>query len=238
MKVKNIMFFGFAAAILSMGAANAAPNYTEVTVNDAARKIVASKAYVDAQGNKLNTDISLKQNQIAGGEGYTGKVVTASATAGAPTYTAIDTTVTNNSSNLVTSGAVYNAIPTASDFVSQTITDGVENKAPSEDAVHDALADKQDNIAGGEGYTGKVVTASATAGAPTYTAIDTTVTNNSSNLVTSGAVYNATGGNNIPAQPSACSQEGNTCALVSDEGTLKWVVMADDQHNGSVPSNN
>ena len=64
MKVKNIMFFGFAAAILSAGAASAAvthpttTNYgADKTVADTDRKIVTSKAYVDTSTNKLAQDI-------------------------------------------------------------------------------------------------------------------------------------------------------------------------------------
>ena len=36
--------------------------------------------------------------------------------------------------------------PAAGNYVEDSITDGVTNKAPSENAVHDALADKQDTI--------------------------------------------------------------------------------------------
>ena len=57
MKVKNIMFFGFAAAILSMGAANAAATATFSPAvsgaNEAGRKIVSSKAYVDSVASNI-----------------------------------------------------------------------------------------------------------------------------------------------------------------------------------------
>jgi len=38
--------------------------------------------------------------------------------------------------------------PAAANYIEDSITDGVTNKAPSENAVHDALADKQDTING------------------------------------------------------------------------------------------
>ena len=53
MKVKNIMFFGFAAAILSAGAASAA-----VTPNSAQKNIVTSKYYVDSLISDVETAIT------------------------------------------------------------------------------------------------------------------------------------------------------------------------------------
>ena len=58
----------------------------------------------------VSTELKRKQNKLGGGSSKAGKVVTATATAGNVTYTAIDGTVTNASSNLVTSGAVYTAV--------------------------------------------------------------------------------------------------------------------------------
>ena len=52
------------------------------------------------------------------------------------------TLVVNSSGNLEL------GTPAATNYVEDSITDGVTNKAPSENAVHDALADKQDIIAG------------------------------------------------------------------------------------------
>ena len=162
LNIKGLAFVGFAAAILSASAARADDT-----------KIVTSKSFTDAT----------YQTKISGGEGYTGKVVTAGTVAGTPTYTEVDGTVTANSSHLVTSGAVAAAIsgqglgstyevltnklddttgktiatngtsttlyPSAKAVktyadskVAQTITDGVETSAPSQDAVHDALASK------------------------------------------------------------------------------------------------
>ena len=69
-----------------------------------------------------------------------------------------DTTPTDSSNSLVTSGGVY-----------------------------DSLAGKQDNL-GGSGNGGKVVTATNTAGTVTYTTIDSVPTSASNNLVKSGGV--------------------------------------------------
>ena len=57
MKVKNIMFFGFAAAILSAGAANATYTTTNSDGLAAGRKIVASKAYVDSKADSVYTEL-------------------------------------------------------------------------------------------------------------------------------------------------------------------------------------
>ena len=58
----------------------------------------------------LKIGLDTKQDKLGGTAVQAGKVVTATATAGNVTYTAIDGTVTNASSNLVTSGAVYTAV--------------------------------------------------------------------------------------------------------------------------------
>ena len=69
------------------------------------------------------------------------------------------TLIVNSSGNLEL-GTV-----SASNFVEDSITDGVTDKAPSENAVNDALAEKQDIIpAGSDGANGSVVTYGATAG--------------------------------------------------------------------------
>lgn len=89
LNVKGLVFVGFAAAILSANAMAATGD----------EKIVTSKAFTEAT----------YQAKLSGGDNE-GKVVTAGATDGSVTYTAIDTAVTANSSNLVTSGAVSTAI--------------------------------------------------------------------------------------------------------------------------------
>ena len=96
MKVKNIMFFGAAAVILSAAGAMAAPNYTTVTPGAADNKIVTSKSYVDSKDELLNQDIALKQDTLVAGTNISiaadGKTISATDT----TYSADGTTVALN----------------------------------------------------------------------------------------------------------------------------------------------
>lgn len=179
MKIKNLAFFGIMAAIMGVAGTARADTTT----------VIASQAYVDAKD-------ALKQDNLGGGTNA-GKAVIATDTAGTVEYRAISSNASNAAStDLLTAGAINSAItaavPAASNYVSQTITDEVTDKAPSENAVHDALATKQGNLGGGTNA-GKVVTATNTAGDVTYTGIDTTVGANADNLVTSGAVATAIG---------------------------------------------
>jgi len=81
--------------------------------------------------------------------------------------------VTDNGTDLVTADQVYEYVAanaSASNFVEDSITDNVTAKAPSENAVYDALANKQGNL-GGSGNDGKAVIATSTAGTVNYRAI-------------------------------------------------------------------
>ncbi len=85
-------------------------------------QVLTSRAYVDnADAQKVNIAQGVGTNNANVGK----------------------TLVVNSSGNLEL-GTV-----SADNFVEDSITDGVTNKAPSENAVHDALADKQDTIATG-----------------------------------------------------------------------------------------
>lgn len=109
-----------------------------ITTNAIANQVITSQTYVD------NAD-ALKVN-IAQGVG------TNNANVG-------KTLVVNSQGNLEL-GTV-----SADNFVEDSITDGITDKAPSENAVNDALAEKQDIIpAGSDGANGSVVTYGATAG--------------------------------------------------------------------------
>ena len=90
-----------------------------ITTNAIANQVITSQTYVDNQD-------ALKVN-IAQGVG------TNNANVG-------KTLVVNSQGNLEL------GTPSAGNYVEDSITDGVTNKAPSENAVHDALADKQDTI--------------------------------------------------------------------------------------------
>lgn len=144
----------------------------------------------------------------------------------------MDSTPTASSTNPVTSGGVYTAVdakqnkldannattypngslvaygttagtPTAKKIVTAVAQNGTD--IPTDGAVYTALSGKQDNLGGGANAD-KVVTATSTAGTVTYTAIDTTPTQNSSNLITSGAVYS------VKSQVDALAACTHTCA--------------------------
>ena len=109
-----------------------------ITTNAIANQVITSQTYVDNQD-------ALKVN-IAQGVG------TNNANVG-------KTLVVNSSGNLEL-GTV-----SADNFVEDSITDGVTDKAPSENAVNDALAEKQDIIpAGSFGANNSVVTYGDNAG--------------------------------------------------------------------------
>ena len=109
-----------------------------ITTNAIANQVITSQTYVDNQD-------ALKVN-IAQGVG------TNNANVG-------KTLVVNSSGNLEL-GTV-----SADNFVEDSITDGVTDKAPSENAVNDALAEKQDIIpAGSFGANNSVVTYDANSG--------------------------------------------------------------------------
>ena len=81
--------------------------------------VVTSKTYVD---NRDNLKVNIAQG-VGTNNANVGK-----------------TLVVNQQGNLEL------GTPSAGNYVEDSITDGVTNKAPSENAVHDALADKQDLI--------------------------------------------------------------------------------------------
>ena len=149
MKVKNIMFFGFAAAILSAGAASA---YEKVPVptGDAlatAKQTVTSKYYVDTAANSLKDDInnagspvkSVTQNGMTVAPDSNGNVAivapnwnAASGTAG---YIDNKPTFTGNNGQVVTYTATEGtygskSLGTAADKdYSTVVVDGVEDIA-------------------------------------------------------------------------------------------------------------
>lgn len=90
-----------------------------ITTNAIANQVITSQTYVDnADAQKVNIAQGVGTNNANVGK----------------------TLVVNSSGNLVL------GTPSAGNYVEDSITDGVTTKAPSENAVHDALADKQDII--------------------------------------------------------------------------------------------
>lgn len=108
-------------------------------------------------------------------------------------------------------------------------TDTTATTLPTTGAVVTELNGKQDNLGGtvgGASTAGKVVTATATAGTVGYTAIDTTVTNGSSNLVTSDAVYDAI--DTVQTQVTTLANCKHQCA---DSGCTLINVTCVDAYN-------
>ena len=104
--------------------------------------------YVDGVTSAIQTQLDNKQANLGGtvnNESTNGKVVTATGTAGSVTYTAIDTEVTANSDNLITSGAVSTAIGNASSAVNSAYADNALDAsglaASSELAKMEAIQD-------------------------------------------------------------------------------------------------
>ena len=98
---------------------------------------------------------------------------------------------TYDSTATYATGTVGKAIQGKQDTLTFDTTPTASSTNPvTSGGLKTALDDKQDNL-GGSGHNGKVVTATGTAGTVTYTAIDSTPTANSTNLVTSGGVASA-----------------------------------------------
>ena len=159
MKVKNIMFSGFAAAIL-MGTASA----SAVTFN------VASKDYVD---NLVGANGSITQAVSGLNEQINGNGTTTDGLAGDVS----DLNEQINGNGTTTDGLAGDV---------SDLQDALGDGFSSANTVADAIDTKQDKL-GGASDAGKVVTATANAGTVTYTTVDSTVGNNS-NLVTGAAV--------------------------------------------------
>lgn len=199
--MKKLVFISLAAIMASFAAS--------------ADTIVTSKTYVDTKMQSKMATGSANEIPV-----YTGSLSDTNAptfspraihsgdtyTAGTdankiPTMGAVMAQIQNSAVTLPTGTAgsvvLYNgsgAIGAERAIATTLGTDTTATTLPTTGAVVTGLNGKQDNLGGtvgGASTAGKVVTATATAGTVGYTAIDTTVTNGSSNLVTSDAVYDA-----------------------------------------------
>ena len=128
---------------------------------------------------------------------------------GVPATVSVDSTATEDSSNLITSGAVYDAIDAlggaASLGVAASIADN-ETGLTTGDQVYDYVADQfsaKTNASTGTlvTHTANTSIGSATqpvyiqaSGVPATVSVDSTATEDSSNLITSGAVYTGLAG--------------------------------------------
>ena len=146
LNVKGLVFVGFAAAVFA-SAANAA---------EGDNKKVTSLAYTDAT----------YQKQI---EGTDGQLVKSTGTKGTVGYVTMDTTPTQNSTNPITSGAVYSALGGAGVQTAASIADG-ETGYTTGDQVFDYAAPITTTVK----HTASTAAGSATQ--PVYIAADGTAT--------------------------------------------------------------
>ena len=154
MKVKNIMFFGFAAAILSAGAANAASTaaYDALTRTTGANdsKIVTSKQYVDASTNALKADINdidipdvsdlnSKKHTHADGTNTTAVTQDGVVTINVPGVSSVDGAATTA---IPTVGALTSYVGTATNDMATQTWVGQQNYLTQ----HQDISGKQDKI--------------------------------------------------------------------------------------------
>lgn len=202
-----------------------------ITVNNTTQSFTANQA-----GNTTFSVTGLEEtaNKLDGSAGNTIADNTSSTTA-YPSAKAV-------ADYVATQAAVTN-------FVSQNITDGVTDKAPSEDAVHDALALKADTSSIGNGTLSVTVnnttqtftanqagntTFSITGLEETANKVDSTTGLSASSTDTEypsaktvyDAIQDATGGNTIPEQDSTLCDATHPCALINENGTLTWQRIA------------
>ena len=226
MKVKNIMFSGFAAAIL-MGVAveaNAVPT----------AKIVASKGYVDTITGKLESLPTTDRSSLVDA------IIELNGAKQNAFQDGTDATTTNGfiSSVVQTNGKV-DAEATAFDTEVSAATGSNTNTAPTTAAVYDAIQGVASDLdlaeVGGDGQYVKLVSQSDGRVAATAQGFDTTVSSTSTdaNAPTSKAVYNAIENvaAQIPAMPDACQGTDNVCVLTSEDGTVYWSVLAKPYSN-------
>jgi len=259
MKVKNIMFFGFAAAILSAGAANAAATATfspaVSAANEAGRKIVSSKAYVDSVASNIAGQ--LKSVAVTGSyndldDKPTIPDVTA-LTQASHTHAEGDHISLDEDDGVITIG-VETSSALSGDGVATT-------DIPTVGAVNTGLATKQalqegnvykvskngswvdaNTAVAGSGY----ITRTQESDGSATIAIDSTKITSSNltsatgddlnDLPTVGAVQGAITGisqdvaahKQVPAKPSSCTA-ADPCVLMETDSGYGWFHMATDQ---------
>ena len=193
-KVKGLVFVGFAAAILSANA---------MAVNEA--QTVTSKAFTEATYQKKSTAASIG-NSEGTWTNLTQSVTSSSDHTTAPTakavYDAIDTAV-----QAIEDGAVYQA--KSAEGQEQYVADGAggwealdkatsvtanDTKPVTAQAVYNALNDTTNGHSNYQSYSTTAQQVSDGAGGWQALTKDTTVTENSANPVTSGAVQQVSDG--------------------------------------------
>ena len=221
-KVKGLVFVGFAAAILSANA---------MAVNEA--QTVTSKAFTEATYQKKSTAASIG-NSEGTWTNLTQSVTSSSDHTTAPTakavYDAIDTAV-----QAIEDGAVYQA--KSAEGQEQYVADGAggwealdkatsvtanDTKPVTAQAVYNALNDTTNGHSNYQSYSTTAQQVSDGAGGWQALTKDTTVTENSANPVTSGAVYSA-----INALDNEYQEKSTVAQQVSD-GAGGWQALTKD----------
>ena len=184
-----------------------------VVVNAYASNIVTSKTYVDNR-DALKVDIA---QGVGTNNANVGK-----------------TLVVNSSGNLEL------GTPAAGNYVEDSITDGVTDKAPSENAVHDALAGKQNTI---EGYdsandTQSVLTDTTSDGTVGKITIVDDVSNDG--IPTAGAVRDYVDGLGLEENPIVQSSVNSDNAVIVGDGnggiTSSNYGIIDDATDDGIPT--
>ena len=230
MKVKNIMFFGFAAAILSAAGAQAAATATfspAVSAPDAAgRQIVSSKSYVDS----VATNIAGQLKSVAVTGDYNDLD-------NKPT---VDTTFNSSSTNAATSAAIATyvgdqitaAAPTIDSALSTTSENAVQNKVVTTELNKKANSDDLATVATSGAY-------SDLTGTPT---VDSTYNSTSGNAQAGTAVAEAISDalNDVATDLSGkqdnlggTGQGGKVVTATETAGTVTYTTLADVATSGS-----
>ena len=184
----------------------AAVNNYSTTFNGTTNNWLTNQSTQYIQGNVFANGLALKQNKIpAHAANVADSVLTDSTTAGVvQKRTILDMDTYDENYGWEDLAGLSNMIPDAGTVGS---------------AIGEIDDTKQNKLGGSASTAGKVVTATATAGNVTYTGIDTTVTNASSNLVTSGAVYTAV---STKQNQMTCTRWLNN--IETDENCLLWSI--------------
>ncbi len=247
-KVKGLVFAGFAAMIFAANAMAANEDKT-VTSKAFTEATYAKKANLKQTIDGTSATASVDFPSVAAVAGLVGDSYTGTAPVSVDAQTHVITVdvadaIASGETGLTTGGQVHTALADKEDVSNKTQTVAAtgstdDDKYPSETAVRAAITAVetaaatayQDRSEAGEAQ----YVADGNGGWEALTK-DTTVTSGSSNPVTSDAVYNAiqnsTGGLTIPAQNTNVCTAQHPCALVDVAGTLHWYTMAQDGYAG------
>ena len=201
MNIKGLVFVGFAAAVFA-SAANAAGEEKTVT------SLKYTEATYQAKTAANQADKVLKM---------------ASNTAGDIGYATVDTTVTADSPNLITSGAVASYVDTAGGNFQTLPGNDDGQKVAKAGGGWEALDTDTTPTSGSTKpvTSGGVATAlSGKQDAALVTTIDSSSDN--THYPSAKAVYDLTNGITIPAPAAGTCGTNAPCALVLENGTASW----------------